>query len=161
MNWANQSIILSDDIQDNQSTETNQSQSMKWRHDDLSQGSRACRHASPRCVSLNHVVRWLIGHTSSLSKGATRTYHMARSCNNTNNILWLPCGTPPGKVQTPYNIMEGGQEQSPTLAMPPSCSKSSRWRQPPRVTRNTTANQSPSASRCKSMIDALESLNLT
>jgi hypothetical protein len=63
-----------DNIQDNQTTETNQSQSMKRRHDDLSRGSRACRHASPRCVPLNHVVRWLIGHTPSLSKCATRTY---------------------------------------------------------------------------------------
>jgi hypothetical protein len=50
MNWSNQSIILSDDIQDNQSTKTNQSQSTKWRHDDLSRGSRACRHASSRYV---------------------------------------------------------------------------------------------------------------
>jgi hypothetical protein len=39
-----------DNIQDNQTIETNQSQSMKWRHDDLSRGSRACRHASPRYV---------------------------------------------------------------------------------------------------------------
>jgi hypothetical protein len=143
MNWANQLIIPSDDIQDNQSTETNQLQSIKWRHDDLSRGSRACRHASTRCVPLNHVVRWLISHTLSLSKGATRTYQMARSCNDTSNILWLPCGTPPGKVQTPHKIMGGGQEQSPTLATPPSCSKPSRWWQPPRVTRKTVANQSP------------------
>jgi hypothetical protein len=49
MDWVNQSIILSDDIQDNQPTDTNQSQSTKWKHDDLSQGSHACRHASPRC----------------------------------------------------------------------------------------------------------------
>jgi hypothetical protein len=142
MNWANQLIIPSDDIQDNQSTETNQSQSTKWRHDDLSRGSRACWHASPRCVPLNYVVRWLIGHTRSLSKGAIRTYQMARSCNDTSNILMLPCGTSPGKVQTPHKITGGGQEQSPTLATPPSCSKPSKWRQPPRVTRKTIANQS-------------------
>jgi hypothetical protein len=71
--------------------------------------------------------------------------------------LWLSAG----KVQTPHKIMGGGQEQSPTLATPPSFSKPSRWRQPPRVTRKTIANQSPSASRCKSMIDTLKSLNLT
>jgi hypothetical protein len=143
MNWANQSIILCDNIQDNQSTETNQSQSMKWRHDDLSRGSRACRHASPRCVPLNHVVWWLISHTPSLSKGATRTYQMARSCNDMSNILKLPYDTPPGKMQTPHKITGGGQEQSPTLATPPNGSKPSRWRQPPRVTRKTAANQSP------------------
>jgi hypothetical protein len=143
MNWVNQSIIPSDDIQDNQSTEINQSQSMKWRHDDLSRGSRACRHASPRCVPLNHVVRWLISHTPRLSKGVTRTYQIDRSCNDTSNILWLPCGTPLGKVQTPHKITGGDQEQSPTLAMLPSCFKPSKWWQPPRVTRNTVANQSP------------------
>jgi hypothetical protein len=71
--------------------------------------------------------------------------------------LWLSAG----KVKTLHKITGGGQEQSPTLATPPSCSKPSRWWQPPRVTRNTAANQSPSASRCKSMIDTLESLNLT
>jgi hypothetical protein len=59
---------------------------------------------------LNHMVQWLIDHTSSLSKGATRTYQMTRSCNDMSNILWLPCGTPPGKVQTPHKIMGGGQE---------------------------------------------------
>jgi hypothetical protein len=126
MNWASQSIITSNDNQDNQSTETNKSQSMKWRHDDLSRGSRTYRHANPRCVPLNHVVRWLIGHTPSLSKDATRTYQIARSCNDTSNILMLPCGTPPGKVQTPHKITGGGQEQSPTLATPLSCSKPSR-----------------------------------
>jgi hypothetical protein len=73
----------------------------------------------------------------------------------------LPCGTPLGKVQTPHKITGGGQEQSPTLAMPPRCSKLSRWQQSPRVTRKTTAINPPSTSRCKSMIDALESLNLT
>jgi hypothetical protein len=141
--WKPTNLYAKHNIQDNQYTKTNQSQSMKWRHDDLSRGSRACRHASPRCVSLNHVVRWLIGHTPSLSKGATRTYQMARSCNDTSNILMLPCGTPPVKVQTPHKITGGGQEQSPTLATPPSCSKPSRWWKPPRVTRKTTANQSP------------------
>jgi hypothetical protein len=71
--------------------------------------------------------------------------------------LWLSAG----KVQTPHKIMGGGQEQSPTLATPLSFSKPSMWRKPPRVTRKPQQINPPSASRCKSMIDALESLNLT
>jgi hypothetical protein len=143
MNWANQSIIPSDDIQDNQSTKTNQSQSMKWRHDDLSQGSRACWHASPRCVPLNHVVRWLIGHSPSLSKGATRTYQMARSCNDMSNILWLPCGTPLERCK-PFTrsqeVAKNNHQHLSCLQAAPSCLGA---RQPPRVTRKTIANQSP------------------
>jgi hypothetical protein len=89
-----------DNIQDNQTIETNQSQSMKWRHDNISRGSRACRHASPRCVPLHHVVRWLIGIIPSLSKGATRTYQMVRSFD-TSNPLELEFGSPPGNHNNP------------------------------------------------------------
>jgi hypothetical protein len=112
-----------DNIQDKQSTETNQSQSMKWRHDDLSRCSRACRHASPRCVPLNHVVRWLIGHTPSLSKGTTRTYQMARSCNDTSNILMLPCGTPPGRCKPltrSREVAKNNHQHLPRLQVAPS-----------------------------------------
>jgi hypothetical protein len=97
----------------------------------------------PVMSPLHHVVRWLISLTPSLSKDATRSYQMARSCNDTRNILMLPYGTLLGKVQTPHKIMGGGQEQSPTLATLLSCSKPSRWWQPPRVTRKTIANHSP------------------
>jgi hypothetical protein len=34
---------------------------------DLSRGSRACRYASPHCVPLHHVVRWLISITHRAS----------------------------------------------------------------------------------------------
>jgi hypothetical protein len=48
-------------------------------------------------VSLfSHVVRWLIGHTPSLSKGTVRTYQMARGYNDTSNPLELEFGAPPG-----------------------------------------------------------------
>jgi hypothetical protein len=97
MNWANQS---SDDIQDNQSTETNQSQSMKWRHNDLSCGSRTCRHASPHCVLLPRGSVANRYHTPSLSKGAKRTYQMARSFD-TSNPLELEFGAPPGNYNNP------------------------------------------------------------
>jgi hypothetical protein len=52
-------------------------------------------------VSLfNHMVRWLIGHTPSLSKGATRTYQMA-GCNDTSNPLELKFGASPGNHKNP------------------------------------------------------------
>jgi hypothetical protein len=81
----------------------------KWWHKDLSRGSRACRHASPRCVPLHHVVRWLIGHTPSLSKGATRTYQMVKGCNDTSNSLALPLALCRGRHK-PLTITGGGQD---------------------------------------------------
>jgi hypothetical protein len=79
---------------------------------DLSRGSRACRHASPRCVPLHHVVRWLIGHTPSLSKEPTKWQKVA---NDTSNPLTLPLALRRGRHK-PLTITGGGQEQSPTLA---------------------------------------------
>jgi hypothetical protein len=51
----------------------------------------------------------------SLSKGATRTYQMAKGCNNTSNLLTLPLALRRGRHK-PLTITEGGQEQSSTLA---------------------------------------------
>jgi hypothetical protein len=76
---------------------------MKVMTQDLSQGSHACRHASPHCVSLYHVVRWLIGHTPSLSKDATRTYQMAKGCKWHEQSTNVAFGASPRQAQTPHN----------------------------------------------------------
>jgi hypothetical protein len=66
-------------------------------------------------VSLfNHVVRWLIGHTLSLSKGATRTYQMVRGCNDTSNLLMLHLTLRQGRHKTPHNA-GAGYEQTPLV----------------------------------------------
>jgi hypothetical protein len=68
---------------------------------DLSLGSRVYQHASPRCVPLHHVVRWLIGITHRASqKGITRTYQMVRS-SDMSNPLELEFGAPPGNHNNP------------------------------------------------------------
>jgi hypothetical protein len=132
MNWANQSIIPGDDIQDNQSTKTNQSQSTKWRHDDLSQGSRACRHASPCYVPLHHVVRWLIGITHRASQKTPQEpikwQEVAMTWAIYYRCLW--CFTEVGT--NPSQSPEMAKNNHQLLPTPPSCSKPSRWRQPPR-----------------------------
>jgi hypothetical protein len=51
----------------------------------------------------------------NFSKGATRTYQMAKGCNDTSNILTLPLALRRGRHK-PLTITGGGQEQSPTLA---------------------------------------------
>jgi hypothetical protein len=106
--------LINNKYQDNWTPGSN-NHNMKVMTQDLSQGSCACRHASPRCVPLHHVVRWIIGHTPSLSKGATRTYQMARGCNDTSNLLTLSLALRRGRYK-PFTITRGGQEQSPTLA---------------------------------------------
>jgi hypothetical protein len=106
--------MINNKYQDNR-TPGSINHNMKVMTQDLSRGSRACQHASPRCVPLYHVVRWLIGHTPSLSKGATRTYQMARGCNDTSNLLTFPLALRRGRHK-PLTITGGGQEQSPTLA---------------------------------------------
>jgi hypothetical protein len=115
--------MINNKYQDNR-TPGSINHNMKVMTQDLSRGSRACQHASPRCVPLYHVVRWLIGHTPSLSKGATRTYQMARGCNDTSNLLTFPLA-----------LRRGRHKPLTILPTPPSCSKPSRWRQPPRETR--------------------------
>ena len=72
----------------------------------FSRGSRAYQHASPRCVDQHLMVRRLRGvsQTSSTRLDTARTYPL----NDTSNILELPFGTPPGKVQLP--------SQSPEMA---------------------------------------------
>jgi hypothetical protein len=66
-------------------------------------------------VSLfNHMVRWLIGHTPSLSKGTTRTYQMARGCNDTSNLLMLPLTLRRGRHKTPHNV-RASHEQTPLV----------------------------------------------
>jgi hypothetical protein len=134
MNWANQSIIPSDDIQDNQSTETNQSQSMKWRHNDLSRGSRACQHASPRCVPLHHVVRWLIGITHRASQ-STRV-GIRRSVGEPQPPLTT--SSPEPATNNHRHVLDLHR-----------CSKPSRWRQPLRETRIPQQKNTQVPTRCK------------
>jgi hypothetical protein len=83
----------------------------RW-HKDLSRGSRACRHASPRCVSLHHMVRWLIGLTPSLSKTPQEPTKWQNIVNDTSNPLMLPLTIHRGRHK-PLTITGGGQEQSP------------------------------------------------
>jgi hypothetical protein len=71
--------MINNKYQDNR-TPGSINHNMKVMTQDLSRG----------CVPLHHVVRWLIGHTLSLSKGAIRTYQIARACNDTSNLLTLP-----------------------------------------------------------------------
>jgi hypothetical protein len=68
---------------------------------DLSWGSRACRHASPRCVLLHHVVRWLIGLTHQASQKAPKNLPMVKSCNDMSNPLELEFDAPPGNHKNP------------------------------------------------------------
>ena len=71
----------------------------------FSRGSRACQHATSRCVDQHLVVRQLRGvsQTSSTRLATTRTYPQVRYLNDTSNLLELPFGAPSGKVQHPHN----------------------------------------------------------
>jgi hypothetical protein len=99
--WANQSIWSRDEFHNTQPPGSI-SHNKKVMTQDLSWGSRACRHASPRCVPLHHVVRWLIGHTLSLSKGSTRTYQMAKGCKWHEQSTNVAFGASPRSAQTPH-----------------------------------------------------------
>jgi hypothetical protein len=63
------------------------------------------------------------------------------------NLLELPCGSSPGKVQDPLQSPElaiNNHQHVPKLLR---YSKPSRWQQPPRVTRTPQPQRSPSATR--------------
>ena len=61
----------------------------------------------------------------------------------------VPFGSPPGKGQEPLTITTiGARDNHQPPLNDPRCSKPSRWRQPPRVTRKLQPSQPPSATRC-------------
>jgi hypothetical protein len=116
----------------------------------FSRGSRACWHASPRCVDQHLVVQWLRGIVTNLvhTLDTARTYPQVRWLNDMSNPLELPFGSPPGKVQDPSQSLEPAMNNHQHVPMLLCCSKPSRWRQPPRVTRILQPQRSPSATRC-------------
>ena len=76
----------------------------------------------------------------------------------------VPFGSPPGKGQEPLTITTiRARDNHQPLLDDPHCSKSSRWRQPPRVTSEPRSETwTPSASRCNHSSNALGfSLDLT
>jgi hypothetical protein len=85
----------------------------------LSRGSRAYRHASPRCVDQHYVVRRLIWDPHLSSPRAPQEPTTSEILNDTRNILELPYGSSPGKVQSPSHVARAGHEQSPTRVGPP------------------------------------------
>ena len=60
----------------------------------FSRGSLACRQASPHCVLLHHVVRWLIGITHRATQKAPQEPTDGEELNDTSNPLELEFSTP-------------------------------------------------------------------
>ena len=118
----------------------------------FSRGSRACQHTSPHCVDQHLVVRQLRGvsQTSSTQLDTARTYPQVRQLNDTSNLLELPFGTPPGKVQLPSQSPEMATNNHQLMPIFLRCTKPSRWWwQPPRVTSESgSETRTPSSSRC-------------
>jgi hypothetical protein len=113
-------------------------------------------------VSLfNHVVQWLIGHTPSLSKGATRTYQMARGCNDTSNLLMLPLTLHRGRHKTPHNA-RAGHEQTPLVPDLLQAALSHLGGCNHQEKQESRSKRTPKCQLdAKSQANALESLNLT
>jgi hypothetical protein len=65
-----------------------------------------------------------------------------------SNLLELPCGSSPGKVQDLSQSLEPATNNHQHVPKLLRCSKPSRWRQPPRVIRNPQPQRSPSATKC-------------
>ena len=80
-----------------------------------------------------------------------------------SNLLELPFGTPPGKVQLPSQSPKAATNNHQLMPILHCCTKPSRWWQPPRVTSEIhSATRTPSASRCNHSSNALGfSPNLT
>jgi hypothetical protein len=65
-----------------------------------------------------------------------------------SNLLELPYGSSPEKVQDPSQSPEPATNNHQHVPKLLCCSKLSRWWQPPRVIRNPQPQRSPSATRC-------------
>jgi hypothetical protein len=65
-----------------------------------------------------------------------------------SNPLELPFSSLSGKVQDPSQSLEMATNNHQLMPMFQRCSKPSRWRQPPRVTRNPQPQRSPSSTKC-------------
>ena len=64
------------------------------------------------------------------------------------NPLDLPFGSPPGKTQDPSQSPEPATNNHQLMPKLLRCSKTSRWRQLLRETRNPQPQRSPNATRC-------------
>jgi hypothetical protein len=122
----------------------------RWHNWFFSRGSLACRQASPRCVLLHHVVRWLIGITHRASQKAPQEPTNDEKLNDTSNPLELEFGTSPGNHNNPSQITSWlGVDTISKSPHQSTIHQPSRWRQSPRVIRNLQSQQSPSATRMK------------
>ena len=108
----------------------------------FSQGSRACRHASPRCVDQHLVVPRLRG----VARTSSTQLDTARIEQSTRVTFWLSTGE--GTRPLTITTIGAGDNHQPPLN-DPRCSKPSRWRQPPRETSESRSEtRIPSATRC-------------
>jgi len=104
----------------------------------------------PRCVDQHLVVRQLrgvartsssVGHRKNLPTSEVTQWH-----EQSTRVTFR---SPPGKVQkTSHNHWEMATSNHQLMSILLRCSKPSRWRQLPRVTRKPQLKRSPSATRC-------------
>jgi hypothetical protein len=85
----------------------------------FSQGSRACRHANPRCVDLHLVVQWLIGNPKPSSPRAPQEPTANEVAQWHEQFTRVAFGAPPGKAQHPSQIIRRWPRTSTTLATTP------------------------------------------
>ena len=88
-----------------------------------------------------------VARTSSTQLDTTRTYPQVRQLNDMSNPLGLSFGVPPRKAQNPSQSPEMATNNYQLVLNLLCCSKSSRWWQPPKETRNPQPQRSPSATR--------------
>jgi len=117
----------------------------------LTWGSIACRQSTSSLWRRTHLVAHaLIGITRlALHKGAIRTNTRWGYTSHEQSTRVAFRGSHGEKAQEPLTITLGvatnNHQLVPILLR---CSKLSRWRQPPRVTRKPQQERSPSATRC-------------
>jgi hypothetical protein len=115
---------------------------------ELPHGSVACRQLlhvvethslGGSCANRHHTPSPTQGHRKNTRKG---TQSHEQSTRVTFRDLPRGIGT-----RTPHNHHDRSRRQAPPFAQRSRCSKPSTWRQPPRVTRESTANTITSATR--------------
>jgi hypothetical protein len=116
----------------------------------FSRGSRACRHASPRCVNQYYMVRWLIGNPHPSSPRAPQEPTASEVTQwHTQYIratLWLFHW---GRCKAPHKSLEPATNNLQLMPDLLHYSKPSRWWQPPRETRIPQQKNTQVPTRCK------------
>jgi hypothetical protein len=128
----------------------------------FSRGSHVCQHASPRCVdrSLGGSVAnrcftnlaHMLGTTRTYpkSEGSSMTHSTRVALRGSHGVRTIPLTNPSPEPRTIFTRASQRRPQS---------TKTSRWWQSPRVTRNPQSQRFSSATKCKSSNAHTRSLN--